>query len=93
MKTLSKLILIFVFSLIANSQWLTAVSFADIPHLINYQGKLTDKDNKPLSDGTHSITFRIYSASTTQRQQEACSGKRPSLSLPRKAFSPVSWEE
>ena len=30
-----------------------------IPHLIRFQGRLTDKDNKPLT-GTYDITFGIY---------------------------------
>ncbi|MBU2044643.1 MAG: hypothetical protein KJ619_05415 [Candidatus Omnitrophica bacterium] len=37
-------------------------SFAQIPPLINYQGKLTDSSGNPVTDGTHSITFRIYDA-------------------------------
>jgi len=37
-------------------------SFTQIPHLINYQGKLTDTDGNPVLDGTHSIVFRIYDA-------------------------------
>ena len=37
-------------------------AYAQIPHLINYQGKLTDTQGKPVPDGTHSITFRIYDA-------------------------------
>ncbi len=36
------------------------LSFAAVPHLINYQGKLTDSTGKPLADGTYSITFKIY---------------------------------
>jgi len=36
--------------------------YAQIPHLINYQGKLTDTDGNPVSDGTYSIVFRIYDA-------------------------------
>lgn len=35
-------------------------SFAEIPKLISYQGKLTDSSGKPVSDGTYTITFRIY---------------------------------
>lgn len=34
---------------------------AAVPHLINYQGRLTDKVGKPL-EGAHAITFRIYDA-------------------------------
>ncbi len=37
-------------------------SSAAIPHLINYQGKLTDSEGVPLN-GTHNITFRIYDQS------------------------------
>jgi hypothetical protein len=37
--------------------------FAAIPHLINYQGKLTDTSNNPLT-GTYAITFKIYDAET-----------------------------
>ena len=36
---------------------------AEIPHLINYQGKLADEEGNPI-DGTKSITFRIYDASS-----------------------------
>jgi len=61
MKTFTRSILIFLFvSTLSFS--LCALSFADIPHLINYQGKLTDKDNKPVADGTYSVTFKIYDA-------------------------------
>jgi len=61
MKTLTKSILIFIFALTLSFS-LCALSFADIPHLINYQGKLTDKAGKPVADGTYSVTFRIYDA-------------------------------
>lgn len=37
------------------------LAYATVPHLINYQGRLTDKDNKPL-EGNYTITFRIYDA-------------------------------
>ena len=36
---------------------------AQVPRLLNYQGKLTDKNNVPL-DGTYPMTFRIYDADT-----------------------------
>ncbi len=35
---------------------------AEIPHQINYQGRLTDGTGDPV-DGSHSITFKIYSSS------------------------------
>lgn len=37
---------------------------AEVPHLINYQGKLTDINNAPL-EGSHVLTFRIYDAETS----------------------------
>ncbi|MFA6349354.1 MAG: hypothetical protein WCY12_00300 [Candidatus Omnitrophota bacterium] len=42
---------------------LFSVCSAEIPHLINYQGKITDKDNRPL-DGAYNIVFKLYSTST-----------------------------
>jgi hypothetical protein len=36
-----------------------AIAFADIPHLINYQGRLTDSQGTPIT-GTKAVTFRIY---------------------------------
>jgi hypothetical protein len=41
---------------------ITDSAYAEVPHLINYQGRLTDKEGKPVSDGAYSITFRIYDA-------------------------------
>ncbi|MDD5718067.1 MAG: hypothetical protein PHQ53_00085 [Candidatus Krumholzibacteria bacterium] len=38
---------------------------AEIPHLINYQGILTNADGVPI-DGTHDLTFSIYENSTTE---------------------------
>jgi len=38
---------------------LTAITYAAIPRVINYQGKLTDKDDNPLS-GNFLVTFRFY---------------------------------
>jgi hypothetical protein len=32
----------------------------EVPGMMNYQGKLTDLDGKPVPDGVYSITFRIY---------------------------------
>lgn len=36
---------------------------AAVPHLLNYQGKLTDSSGNPLN-GSYSLTFRIYDAET-----------------------------
>lgn len=38
---------------------LTALSYAAIPRVINYQGRLTDKDDNPLT-GNFLVTFRFY---------------------------------
>ena len=40
---------------------LTALSYAAIPRVINYQGRLTDKDDNPLT-GNFLVTFRFYDA-------------------------------
>jgi microcystin-dependent protein len=37
--------------------------FAAVPRVINYQGRLTDKSNKPL-EGSYAITFRIFDVAT-----------------------------
>ena len=58
MKALSKSIVI-----VAALFLITSPLFAEIPHLISYQGKLGDKDGKPLT-GSYNITFRIYDAET-----------------------------
>ena len=42
---------------------LTAVTYAAIPRVINYQGRLTDKDDNPLT-GNFLVTFRFYDAET-----------------------------
>ena len=41
----------------------TSAAQAAIPHVINFQGKATDKANAPLN-GTYKLTFRIYDALT-----------------------------
>ncbi|MBN1425676.1 hypothetical protein JXA88_14060 [Candidatus Fermentibacteria bacterium] len=33
---------------------------AEIPHLINYQGKVSDSGGTPVADGSYSMTFSIY---------------------------------
>lgn len=42
---------------------LTNFVYADVPHLIRFQGKVTDKAGAPLN-GVYNITFRIYDAET-----------------------------
>ncbi|MFA6281748.1 MAG: hypothetical protein WCY05_04525 [Candidatus Omnitrophota bacterium] len=38
-------------------------AYAEVPRLINYQGRLTDSSGTPLN-GSYEITFRIYDAET-----------------------------
>ncbi len=38
------------------------LSSAEVPQLINYQGRLTDNAGDPVPDGDYEITFRIYNA-------------------------------
>lgn len=42
---------------------MATTGYCVVPHLINYQGKLTDTNNAPL-EGSHNLTFRIYNAET-----------------------------
>ncbi len=63
MKTLTKISVMFI-SVFVLCALVSVICEADIPHLINYQGKLTDKDNKPVIDGTYPVTFRIYDSET-----------------------------
>ena len=35
---------------------------AAVPHLINYQGRLTNAADTPVADGNYSVAFRIYDA-------------------------------
>ena len=52
------------FLLTASSVWLMAVpGFADVPHLIRYQGVLTDSAGQPVLDGDYAVTFRLYTDS------------------------------
>lgn len=60
MKT--KLLLLSVFFLVSALAFISTAS-ADIPHLMNYQGKATDKSGAPLN-GTYNLTFRIYNSET-----------------------------
>jgi len=37
----------------------TVLTYADVPRILNYQGKFTDNNNNPLS-GNYLVTFRFY---------------------------------
>ena len=41
----------------------SSAAYAEVPHLINYQGRLTDTGGVPLN-GSYNLTFRIYDAET-----------------------------
>jgi hypothetical protein len=41
------------------------LAYADIPHLITYQGRLTDNAGVPVTDGSYDLTFKIYDDSTS----------------------------
>lgn len=41
---------------------LTALAVADVPTVINYQGRLTDKSGDPVVDGDYEMRFSIYNA-------------------------------
>lgn len=34
---------------------------ADVPRLVNYQGRLTDSEGSPVTDGNYTVTFSIWS--------------------------------
>jgi len=63
MKSLTKYLFI-LFCLLTVVCGLYTISYAEIPKLLNYQGKLTDQQNKPVTDGTYSVTFMIYDVET-----------------------------
>lgn len=42
----------------------TSPSLADIPQLINYQGKVTDTGGTPVPDGSYDMRFNIYDVET-----------------------------
>ncbi|HEX7402017.1 MAG TPA: hypothetical protein VF369_07545, partial [candidate division Zixibacteria bacterium] len=59
---------------------------AAIPHLINYQGMLTDNSGTPLN-GTYSITFKIYNdpSAGTKKWEET----QPSVSVTNGLFNVI----
>lgn len=63
MKNFIKTIMILVLVFTLHITFCVSNSYAKVPHLINYQGRLTDTNGKPL-DGLYNITFRIYDAET-----------------------------
>ena len=56
-------IIVSIFFLSSILNLLPSASEASVPHLINYQGRLTDTSGTPLN-GSYAVTFRIYDAET-----------------------------
>jgi hypothetical protein len=43
--------------------WLTSQAFAEVPHLVRYQGQAMDSKDVPL-EGPYNLTFRLHDAET-----------------------------
>ncbi len=56
-------IVLLITAALVTSFLLAASISADVPHLIRFQGKVTDKEGAPLN-GAYNITFRIYDGET-----------------------------
>ena len=56
MKHMVMLTLTVIFAVLALASFTTA----DVPQMINYQGRLTDTEGKPVPDSNYVVTFRIY---------------------------------
>lgn len=61
MKNFIKITIILVLVFALHITLYTLNSYAEVPYLINYQGRLTDTSGVPL-DGLYNITFRLYDA-------------------------------
>ena len=62
-RTMKKLILILALVLIFPTTYdlrAQSYAYAEIPHLISYQGRLTNTAGAPVPNGTYSVTFRLY---------------------------------
>jgi len=59
--TMKRITLILTFLLLWTMVCGLCAAHADIPHLIAYQGRLTDSQGTPR-EGSYSVTFRIYNA-------------------------------
>jgi hypothetical protein len=49
---------------------LASLITADVPQLVNYQGRLTDSEGSPVADDTYEVTFRIYDELSIERWSE-----------------------
>jgi len=51
--------IILVLFIIIGMAYFSVSTYADVPQVINYQGRFTDKDDNPLT-GNYLVTFRFY---------------------------------
>ncbi|MCK4606388.1 MAG: hypothetical protein KAU35_03715 [candidate division Zixibacteria bacterium] len=50
--------------IVLTAVFLVASAVAEVPQMINYQGRLTDDQGDPVPNGTYSMVFTIYDAET-----------------------------
>jgi len=85
MKTITKLIAV-TFLLCAAVGGLCTTSYAEIPKLINYQGKLVKKADGAPETGAKSVTFRIYDSQSAPVAQAVWS-ETQSITLDKGVFA------
>lgn len=65
----------------------SSLSLAEVPHLINFQGRLTDSTGKPYADGTYNIRFGIWKSGTSTDLADKLWGETQSVVVNRGVFS------
>lgn len=43
---------------------LAAPTYADVPNVVNYQGRLTDASGNPIASGPYQIKFKVYGSAS-----------------------------
>jgi len=81
-------LLLFLFNFLNFFSFLDS-SYAAVPHLINYQGKLTDSAGKPVVDNTYTVTFKIYDNSAGNTPP----GQKPKAYSFKKGYSALCLAE
>ncbi|MDO8586846.1 MAG: glycosyl hydrolase family 28-related protein [Armatimonadota bacterium] len=78
---------------------------ASVPGMMSYQGKLTDSNGQPVSDGLHNMTFGLYAAATggtalwTETKSVQVTGGvfsvllGSTVEIPNSAFPGTTWLE
>ncbi len=64
----------------------SSLAYAQVPHLINYQGRLTDKTGKPL-EGAYDVTFKIYDAENGPGEMAPWEEKHQGMVIQKGIFS------